>query len=188
MTRRGRRRRRGRCADSFGAHAGGRNVWALAGPACWRCKAALRPGSPSVIASCHRRRLYAARLWGDALPLFHALRRHAGLSQCGGSPGKVYVTVPAHRAGAGQVEIMLQGRLTMAAAQTDAATLSPQTPDQRYRRSGRQHAARRTRAQRLTLSHSMHAPTSMTCSFLLLADYFRRLPALVSSSSSPSRR
>jgi hypothetical protein len=46
-----------------------------------------------------------------------------------GLTGKVYVTVPAQRRGAGQVEIMLQGRLTMAAAQTDApAPLSPQTP------------------------------------------------------------
>lgn len=45
-----------------------------------------------------------------------------------GLTGKVYVTVPGHRGGAGQVEIMLQGRVTMAAAQTDAATLSPQTP------------------------------------------------------------
>jgi len=37
--------------------------------------------------------------------------------------------MPAHRSGAGQVEIMLQGRLTMAAAQTDApSALSPQTP------------------------------------------------------------
>lgn len=42
--------------------------------------------------------------------------------------GKVYVTVPAHRTGAGQVEILLQGRLTMAAAQTDGTALSPQTP------------------------------------------------------------
>ena len=42
--------------------------------------------------------------------------------------GKVYVTIPAHRAGAGQVEVMIQGRLTMAAAQTDSAALSPQTP------------------------------------------------------------
>lgn len=46
-----------------------------------------------------------------------------------GLTGKVYVTIPAHRSGAGQVEIMLQGRLIMAAAQTDAATpLSPQSP------------------------------------------------------------
>ena len=45
-----------------------------------------------------------------------------------GLTGKVYVTVPGNRSGAGQVEIMLQGRLTMAAAQTDAPTLSPQTP------------------------------------------------------------
>jgi hypothetical protein len=45
-----------------------------------------------------------------------------------GLTGKVYVTVPAQRRGAGQVEIMLQGRLTMAAAQTDGpAPLSPQT-------------------------------------------------------------
>lgn len=45
-----------------------------------------------------------------------------------GVVGKVYVTIPAHRSGAGQVEILLQGRLTMAAAQTDSAALSPQTP------------------------------------------------------------
>ena len=46
-----------------------------------------------------------------------------------GLTGRVYVTVPAHRSGAGQVEIMLQGRLTMAAAETEAAApLSPQTP------------------------------------------------------------
>jgi hypothetical protein len=45
-----------------------------------------------------------------------------------GLTGRVYVTVPAHRAGAGQVELMLQGRLMMAAAQTDAHALSPQTP------------------------------------------------------------
>lgn len=45
-----------------------------------------------------------------------------------GLTGKVYVTIPGHRAGAGQVELMLQGRLTTAAAQTDATTLSPQTP------------------------------------------------------------
>jgi hypothetical protein len=44
-----------------------------------------------------------------------------------GLTGKVYVTVPGHRRGAGQIEIMLQGRLTMAAAQTDAEALSPQT-------------------------------------------------------------
>ncbi len=45
-----------------------------------------------------------------------------------GLTGKVYVTVPGHRSGSGQVELMLQGRLTMAAAQTDAGPLSPQTP------------------------------------------------------------
>lgn len=45
-----------------------------------------------------------------------------------GLTAKVYVTVPGHRAGSGQVELMLQGRLTMAAAQTDAGPLSPQTP------------------------------------------------------------
>ena len=45
-----------------------------------------------------------------------------------GLTGKVYVTVPGHRAGSGQVELLLQGRLTMASAQTDAPTLSPQTP------------------------------------------------------------
>jgi hypothetical protein len=44
-----------------------------------------------------------------------------------GLTGRVYVTVPGHRRGAGQIEIMLQGRLTMAAAQTDAEALSPQT-------------------------------------------------------------
>ena len=44
-----------------------------------------------------------------------------------GLTGKVYVTIPAHRSGAGQVELMLQGRITMAAAQTDSAALSPQT-------------------------------------------------------------
>ncbi len=44
-----------------------------------------------------------------------------------GLTGKVYVTIPGHRHGSGQVELMLQGRLTMAAAQTDAAALSPQT-------------------------------------------------------------
>lgn len=46
-----------------------------------------------------------------------------------GLTGKVYVTIPAHRSGSGQVEIMIQGRLSMASAQTDAALpLSPQTP------------------------------------------------------------
>jgi hypothetical protein len=46
-----------------------------------------------------------------------------------GLTGRVYVTVPAHRGGAGQVEIMLQGRLIMAAAETDApAPLAPQSP------------------------------------------------------------
>jgi len=44
-----------------------------------------------------------------------------------GLTGKVYVTIPAHRSGSGQVELMLQGRLTMAAAQTEAAAISPQT-------------------------------------------------------------
>jgi len=45
-----------------------------------------------------------------------------------GLTGKVYVTIPAQRSGAGQVEIMLQGRLIMAAAQTDAALpLRPQS-------------------------------------------------------------
>ncbi len=41
-----------------------------------------------------------------------------------GLTGRVYVTIPARRSGAGQVEIMLQGRLIMAAAQTDAARRS----------------------------------------------------------------
>ena len=46
-----------------------------------------------------------------------------------GLTGHVYVTVPANRSGAGQVEIMLQGRLIMAAAETDApAPLGPQSP------------------------------------------------------------
>lgn len=46
-----------------------------------------------------------------------------------GTTGRVYVTVPARRAGTGQVEIMLQGRVIMAAAETDsAAPLSPQSP------------------------------------------------------------
>jgi hypothetical protein len=46
-----------------------------------------------------------------------------------GITGRVYVTVPARRSGTGQVEIMLQGRLIMATAETDAAApLSPQSP------------------------------------------------------------
>ena len=46
-----------------------------------------------------------------------------------GVTGKVYVTIPAHRNGTGQVEIMLQGRLITATAATDAgAPLCPQSP------------------------------------------------------------
>lgn len=37
-----------------------------------------------------------------------------------GTRGQVYVTIPAARAGAGQIEIMLQGRLITAGAVTDA--------------------------------------------------------------------
>ena len=36
--------------------------------------------------------------------------------------GKVYVTIPPHRSGQGQIEIMLQGRLITADAITDAGT------------------------------------------------------------------
>ncbi|MES2997306.1 MAG: hypothetical protein V4733_10910 [Verrucomicrobiota bacterium] len=42
-----------------------------------------------------------------------------------GKNGKVYVTVPAARAGDGQVEIMLQGRLITALAVTDFAVALP---------------------------------------------------------------
>lgn len=46
-----------------------------------------------------------------------------------GLTGQVYVTIPAGRTGSGQVEIKLQGRLTMVSAQTDASSpLPPQTP------------------------------------------------------------
>jgi hypothetical protein len=46
-----------------------------------------------------------------------------------GVTGRVYVTIPARRAGTGQVEIMLQGRLIMATAETEALRpLSPQSP------------------------------------------------------------
>lgn len=46
-----------------------------------------------------------------------------------GQPGQVYVTIPASRAGPGQIEIMLQGRLITASAMTDApAPISPRTP------------------------------------------------------------
>ncbi len=46
-----------------------------------------------------------------------------------GVTGRVYVTIPARRVGTGQVEIMLQGRLIMASAETDAPVpLSPQSP------------------------------------------------------------
>ncbi len=45
-----------------------------------------------------------------------------------GVRGKVYVTIPPHRTGQGQVEIMLQSRLITASAITDAATaLAPLT-------------------------------------------------------------
>ena len=45
-----------------------------------------------------------------------------------GCTGRVYVTIPAGRAGEGQVEIMIQGRLTTAHALTDSRhALSPQT-------------------------------------------------------------
>lgn len=46
-----------------------------------------------------------------------------------GQSGQVYVTIPANRAGPGQVEVMIQGRLVTASAITDSdSPLSPQTP------------------------------------------------------------
>jgi hypothetical protein len=46
-----------------------------------------------------------------------------------GSSGSVYVTIPASRAGHGQVEIEIQGRITTVQAVTgDAEALPPQTP------------------------------------------------------------
>jgi membrane protein implicated in regulation of membrane protease activity len=42
-----------------------------------------------------------------------------------GLTGRVYVTIPAKRTGAGQIEIMFQGRLVTAAAQTDGASSLP---------------------------------------------------------------
>jgi hypothetical protein len=46
-----------------------------------------------------------------------------------GVTGRVYFTVPAHRSGTGQVEIMLQGRMIVATAETNSLTpLVPQSP------------------------------------------------------------
>lgn len=46
-----------------------------------------------------------------------------------GQSGHVYVTIPARHAGPGQVEIMIQGRLTTALAVTEySESLAPQTP------------------------------------------------------------
>ena len=58
--------------------------------------------------------------------------KHDGTLRYGnalGLDGQVYVTIPAARSGAGQVEIKLQGRLITTAAVTDAsAPLPPRTP------------------------------------------------------------
>ncbi|MGC4016843.1 MAG: hypothetical protein QM755_20365 [Luteolibacter sp.] len=46
-----------------------------------------------------------------------------------GQSGHVYVTIPAHRSGEGQVEVLFQGRLVTASAITDAdEPLAPRTP------------------------------------------------------------
>lgn len=46
-----------------------------------------------------------------------------------GQSGHVYVTIPAHRSGEGQVEVLFQGRLVTASAITDSdLPLAPRTP------------------------------------------------------------
>lgn len=48
-----------------------------------------------------------------------------------GQSGRVYVTIPASRAGVGQVEVLVQGRLITATALTDSPTaLAPEAPVQ----------------------------------------------------------